>query len=222
MLMRCSAQEYSYLTNILLIVPTGVVAFIHYHSEHDVPFRVNVIKCNQQQEWTSHLLKNGGGAFWPMPVHTVVGSLIQSGAGRDPAHVIPPADYSETETTYCGPNIASDCSPSHDTAYGSREKKFAQLIERTKPKTPKKWSRSLIVLTATVLVTQLLTTAGYTIISPFFPQEAKKKGLTETQIGLVFASTETAMFITSPIYGSLVSLLCMWETRSSKHEVRKS
>ena len=131
-----------------------------------------------------------------MPIHTVVGSVIQSGAGRDPAHVIPPADYSETEVA----------------ANSGSENKFAQLIERTEPniiKQAKTWSRWLIILTATVLVTQVLTSAGYTIISPFFPQEAIKKGLTETQIGLVFASTEIATFITSPIYGSLVSLLCM-------------
>ena len=122
---------------------------------------------------------------------------------RDPLDRILPVSKSEIESTYSSHNPAINCVPE-----SSHENYLTEGIENSKPdsvRKAKKWSRSLIVLTVTVLVTQLLTTAGYSIISPFFPQEAKKKGLTETQIGLVFASIEAAMFVMSPIYGSLVS-----------------
>ena len=120
-----------------------------------------------------------------------------------------PTTNFKNETTDSTHYFAMSRIPSAVDVSSCDESDSAESVEILKPpdgiKQAKKWSRSLIVLTATVLITQLLTTAGYSIISPFFPQEAKKKGLTDTQIGLIFASIEAAMFVMSPIYGSLVS-----------------
>ena len=40
---------------------------------------------------------------------------------------------------------------------------------------------------------------------PFFPTEAKKRGIAETQIGLIFASFDLARFVLSPLSGIVVS-----------------
>ena len=52
---------------------------------------------------------------------------------------------------------------------------------------------------------------GYSLISPFFPQEARKKGMTDTEIGVIFAFFPAIVVVTAPIYGSLV---CMTITKS--------
>lgn len=69
-----------------------------------------------------------------------------------------------------------------------------------------KWSRMQKLQVVGILVALLMSIAGYALISPFFPIEAKKKGLGETKTGIIFASFQVSMFIMSPIYGYLVSL----------------
>jgi len=41
---------------------------------------------------------------------------------------------------------------------------------------------------------------------PFFPHEAKSKGLKSTEIGLVFSSFELTRFAASPVAGYLVGV----------------
>ncbi|XP_014668059.1 PREDICTED: MFS-type transporter SLC18B1-like [Priapulus caudatus] len=48
-------------------------------------------------------------------------------------------------------------------------------------------------------------TVCFSLIAPFFPGEAEKKGATESQIGFIFSVFELVMFICSPIYGRYVS-----------------
>jgi len=47
---------------------------------------------------------------------------------------------------------------------------------------------------------------SFGIISPFYPSEAAKKGASSVVVGLVFGVFELVIFITSPIYGSFVSV----------------
>lgn len=48
--------------------------------------------------------------------------------------------------------------------------------------------------------------SGYSLISPFFPHLAKQKGLTETQIGIIFSLFSAVVFVMAPVYGILVSI----------------
>ena len=50
---------------------------------------------------------------------------------------------------------------------------------------------------------------------PFFPTEAKKRGIAETQIGLIFASFDLARFVLSPLSGIVVSTFtCIYAEHS--------
>ncbi|XP_067949982.1 MFS-type transporter SLC18B1-like [Watersipora subatra] len=66
---------------------------------------------------------------------------------------------------------------------------------RTKSTREKVLQISLLLLAIFVIVT------AYSVIAPFFPQQATRVGMTETEVGLVFALFPTIVFIMSPIYG---------------------
>ena len=59
---------------------------------------------------------------------------------------------------------------------------------------------------AVVLILILCVLIPETAIYPFFPDMAKVKGLSSTQIGIVFAAFDISRFIASPIFGSLVCI----------------
>lgn len=60
---------------------------------------------------------------------------------------------------------------------------------------------------AVILFLQFLTLSTDTILLPFFPSIGKAKGLTHTEVGVVFSAFEISRFISFPIFGSLVSAL---------------
>jgi len=55
-----------------------------------------------------------------------------------------------------------------------------------------------------LLFSQFSALCTDTFLFPFFPQEAKSKGLNHLEIGAVFSSFELARFITAPMLGYLV------------------
>lgn len=69
----------------------------------------------------------------------------------------------------------------------------------------KSWSRKQIVLLVTILMTHFISNAAAAILVPFYPQEAQSKGLTSSDIGMIFSSYYFVLIIFGPIYGSLVS-----------------
>ena len=67
-------------------------------------------------------------------------------------------------------------------------------------------AKELLILLM-LLSIQFLALCSDTIIYPFFPAVAYNRGVSNTQIGVVFASYDFARFIASPIFGTLVSLI---------------
>jgi len=61
-------------------------------------------------------------------------------------------------------------------------------------------------LLGTLLTAQFATLCTDTFLFPFFPHEAKSKGLKSTEIGLVFSSFELTRFAASPVAGYLVGV----------------
>ncbi|CAD6189330.1 unnamed protein product [Caenorhabditis auriculariae] len=53
----------------------------------------------------------------------------------------------------------------------------------------------------------LCSTVAFSCIAPFYPEEAKLKGLTETEIGIVFGIFEFTMCITALIFGYFMTTL---------------
>jgi len=52
-------------------------------------------------------------------------------------------------------------------------------------------------------------TISFSILAPFYPSEAAKKGASSAEVGLVFGVFQLIIFITSPIYGNFVSTFNM-------------
>lgn len=75
-------------------------------------------------------------------------------------------------------------------------------------------TKLIVFKIALVLVTLLLIISGFCLLMPFFPVEAKKKGLTTEEISTVFASYQVMVLLMSLTCGLLVSttcdLKCMW------------
>lgn len=67
-----------------------------------------------------------------------------------------------------------------------------------------------VVRIGLILVTLLLIVSGFCLLAPFFPNEARKKGLDDTQIAIIFTSYQVAVLVMSPIYGMLVSCYSSW------------
>lgn len=61
-----------------------------------------------------------------------------------------------------------------------------------------------------ILLLQFFSLCADTFIYPFFPYVSAKRGLTHTEVGLVFSAYDLPRFITSPIFGSLVGyIICV-------------
>ncbi|GFR65866.1 MFS-type transporter-like protein [Elysia marginata] len=65
-----------------------------------------------------------------------------------------------------------------------------------------KRQKTVFVLLA---LANLYSGCGFSLLAPFFPQEAAKKGASGTAIGLIFSSFELVIFIFSPIYGNYLT-----------------
>ena len=50
----------------------------------------------------------------------------------------------------------------------------------------------------------LLSNAYYSRLAPFFPSESLKKGINQTQIGIIFGVYELVVLVLSPIFGKYV------------------
>ncbi|XGW34919.1 hypothetical protein V3C99_018738 [Haemonchus contortus] len=53
----------------------------------------------------------------------------------------------------------------------------------------------------------LCSTVAFSCIAPFYPDEAKKKGMTESQTGIVFGVFELVMFVMAPIFGKYMTAI---------------
>jgi len=60
------------------------------------------------------------------------------------------------------------------------------------------------LLLGVLLFSHFVALCTDTFLFPFFPQEAKSKGLSHVEIGTVFSSFEFARFVTAPVLGYLV------------------
>ncbi|KJH44148.1 transporter, major facilitator family protein [Dictyocaulus viviparus] len=53
----------------------------------------------------------------------------------------------------------------------------------------------------------LCSTVAFSCIAPFYPDEAKKKGMTESQTGIVFGVFELVMFVMAPLFGKYMTTI---------------
>lgn len=61
-------------------------------------------------------------------------------------------------------------------------------------------SRRGLHLIVTICMVNLFANSAYSSIAPFYPSEAKAKGVNESVIGFIFSSYAVAMLVFSPLY----------------------
>ncbi|XP_041377427.1 MFS-type transporter SLC18B1-like [Gigantopelta aegis] len=64
-----------------------------------------------------------------------------------------------------------------------------------------------IIMLAILCFASTLLEMWFSLLGPFFPRVAYSKGVSYTVIGIIFASFEIPMFISSPVFGSLISTI---------------
>ncbi|KAF6037562.1 SLC18B1 [Bugula neritina] len=65
-------------------------------------------------------------------------------------------------------------------------------------------SESDINTVITLCMTNMIQASAFGVISPFFPSEAAKKGVSTVVIGFIFGTYELVEFLASPIFGSII------------------
>lgn len=68
------------------------------------------------------------------------------------------------------------------------------------------WTQGQVLTAVSLSFLEFTSQVSFSIIAPFFPVEAGKKGLTATEIGFIFGIFKLVTFVTSPIYGLFVSI----------------
>lgn len=71
--------------------------------------------------------------------------------------------------------------------------KFSQLSRQNK------------LVLALLGLANFFTGCGFSLLAPFFPQEAEKKGVSTTVTGLIFSVFQFVIFMSSPIYGNYLT-----------------
>ncbi|CAD5227396.1 unnamed protein product [Bursaphelenchus okinawaensis] len=56
-------------------------------------------------------------------------------------------------------------------------------------------------------VANLCSTVAFSCIAPFYPTEAKQKGMSSTKIGIIFGVFELVMFVTAPLLGKYMTAI---------------
>ncbi|XP_059154912.1 MFS-type transporter SLC18B1-like isoform X2 [Physella acuta] len=90
---------------------------------------------------------------------------------------------------------SDDDSGSHSNVETEAKLKFKQLSHRNK------------IVLALLSLANFFVGCGFSLLAPFFPQEAEKKGVSTTVIGLIFSMFQLVIFVSSPVYGNFLTRL---------------
>ncbi|XP_022254884.1 MFS-type transporter SLC18B1-like, partial [Limulus polyphemus] len=89
----------------------------------------------------------------------------------------------------------------------SRSENWISTEKEVTNKKTNAFSRRQISVLCSLAIGNLLVGACYSLLAPFFPQEAEKKGASSTEYGMVFSVYELVGFIFAPVYGRLLPIL---------------
>lgn len=85
---------------------------------------------------------------------------------------------------------------SQDTSSSSDDSSITRFSDLT----GKQWAA-----VGMLAIANLCSTIAFSCIAPFYPDEAAQKGMTTSEVGVIFGAFELVMFITAPILGKYVS-----------------
>jgi len=75
-------------------------------------------------------------------------------------------------------------------------------VQRSTP-----WTVRKLFILASLFLVYFVVFAAYSVYAPFFPSEARNKGVSDTVVGLIFGTYPFMVFVSSPYFGVLVSKL---------------
>lgn len=85
------------------------------------------------------------------------------------------------------------------------------MISRTNSRlersTFKSFTRKQKLTLTSLALADFISFCSMSIMAPFFPREAAEKGLSDTLSGFIFSFYALVVFLTSPIFGKIVSYL---------------
>lgn len=81
------------------------------------------------------------------------------------------------------------------------DQKSSELEKRTN------LSKSQIITIVLLSFFFFLTSSYYSLLAPFLPQEAIKKGMSQTQIGIIFGVYQLILLVLSPIFGKYLDVI---------------
>lgn len=76
--------------------------------------------------------------------------------------------------------------------------------DETSTKTNSRLTRRQIFVLVSLIYNQFWGACCYSIQAPFFPEEAKSKGATSTEYGMVFSVFELMIIVMSPVFGRMI------------------
>ncbi|XP_068717087.1 MFS-type transporter SLC18B1-like [Montipora capricornis] len=66
------------------------------------------------------------------------------------------------------------------------------------------WTIRKILILVSLLLVYVFTFSAITLYLPFFPSEARDKGVSETVVGFIFGTYPFVIFVSSPLFGHLI------------------
>lgn len=82
---------------------------------------------------------------------------------------------------------------------------FFRTNSHLQPAAIRRFTRSQKMTLASLALVDFISFCSMSIMAPFFPKEASEKQMSSTLSGFVFSFYALVMFITSPIFGKIVS-----------------
>lgn len=76
---------------------------------------------------------------------------------------------------------------------------------RQTTKNSARWTQQQKITFISLAISNLCGSLAFSVISPFFPQEATAKGASDTEIGFIFGVFELVIFCLAPVYGSCIT-----------------
>ena len=70
----------------------------------------------------------------------------------------------------------------------------------------RKFNKRQIICLIVLSTANFFVAVTYSLLAPFYPEEAQSKGATATEFGLVFGIFELVAFLTSPVFGIYVRM----------------
>jgi uncharacterized protein YhhL (DUF1145 family) len=85
------------------------------------------------------------------------------------------------------------------------ENEIDEIGDEPTTKKPSRLTKIQLMILFILIFDAFMGAAYYLLLAPFFPAEAIKKGISQTQVGIIFGVFEFIILILSPVFGKYVS-----------------